>query len=64
MKTSDIQVFKGDELNRQFFDAPVSVCRFDDPSGDGEWVNVTFSNGGQMSVFTTTPIVFVEPERN
>lgn len=63
-KTSDIHVYRGEELRREFFDAPEKVCRFDDPSGDGEWVNITFANGGQMSVFTRQPIVFVEPERH
>ena len=64
-KDSDIHVYKGEALNRQYFDGVVeSVCRFDDPSGDGEWVNVKFANGGQMSMFTRQPIVFVEPERH
>jgi hypothetical protein len=62
MKTeADIHVHQGDTLDMQYFDAPVAVRRRDD--GDGEWVEIEFANGGQMAVFTTRPVVFVEPAR-
>lgn len=64
-KTSDISVYTGAELNRRFFEGtPESVSRLDDPSGHGEWVNISFMGGGQVSVFTEKPIVFIEPERH
>lgn len=62
---ADIHVHQGESLNHQFFDGAVeTVSRFDDPGGVGEWVNIRFVNGGQMSVYTERPIVFVEPERH
>lgn len=62
-RRNDILVYKGKDLNRRFFDGSVeSVSQFNDPSGIGEWVNIRFTHGGQVSIYTEKPIVFIEPE--
>jgi hypothetical protein len=62
---ADIHVHTGEELNQQFFDAPVRVSRIDDPNDNlATYVMVTFANGGQLSIHTREPLVWIEPERH
>ncbi len=64
MNTSDIHVHQGDTLNRQYFEGPVSVCRMDDPNDDeGRYVVIKFANGGQLSIHTREPLMWIEPVR-
>jgi hypothetical protein len=61
--TEDVCIHKGDGLDPSFFGLPVEgVTRKADT--DGEWVRLECATGGVVEVFTTKPLVWIEPERN
>lgn len=61
----DVMVYTGDALRLHFFDELESVRRMPDRRDPSHgYIVLTFKAGGELSIHTDEPLLWIEPERH